>query len=166
MYAMRTAVTEIDHGGPALFRLVRFWSRRWGPGAALRSTGDAMQVGRVVVLEAIDAATRDGSAAIAAVADELGLDRSGASRMLADAVEAGLVTKTISPGDARRAELGLTEQGRLLLAAARAWQSEVFAELVAGWPPADAQRFAGYLARLAAQPPPQGSAGDRRDHRA
>ena len=162
----------IAGGGPALFRLVRFWSRRWAADAARQAqqgAGDAgdpaAQVGHVQVLEAIDAAARaagpggssprGGSgapvAAIADVAVQLGLDRSNASRMLASAVAAGLVTKAVHPGDARRTELGITPAGQDLLAAARGWQDQVFARLVAGWPAADARRLAGYLQRLAAQ---------------
>jgi DNA-binding MarR family transcriptional regulator len=141
-------------GGPALFRLVRFWSRRWAAGAAQESTEDSTPVGHVLVLEAIDGAAARGSAAIGNVALELGLDRSNASRMLAEAVLAGLVTKSVSSDDARRAELGITPEGRSQLAAARVWQEEVFAQLVADWPEEDARRFAGYLHRLASQPPP------------
>jgi DNA-binding MarR family transcriptional regulator len=140
-------------GGPALFRLVRFWSRRWAADAARDGAGDASHVGHVLVLEAIDAALAGGSGAITEVARQLGLDRSNASRMLAEAVAAGLVTKAVSPGDARRAELGITAAGHALLAAARAWQDEAFARLVAGWPAEDAGRLATYLRRLAAQPP-------------
>lgn len=189
-------------GGPALFRLVRFWSRRWTADAARHGTGDAAHVGHVLVLEAIDAASsappassrppadggppassgqaadggppassgvacaRDSAAsrnpagdrspasygpraAIGDVAVQLGLDRSNASRMLASAVAAGLVTKTTHPADARRTELTITPVGRDLLAAARAWQDRVFARLVADWPEADARRLAGYLQRLA-----------------
>jgi DNA-binding MarR family transcriptional regulator len=144
-------------GGPALFRLVRFWSRRWAADAARqaqRGAGDAAHVGHVLVLEAIDAAggaAEGAAAAIADVAVQLGLDRSNASRMLASAVAAGLVTKATHPGDARRTELAITQPGRDLLAAARAWQDQVFARLVADWPAADARRLAGYLQRLAAQ---------------
>ena len=71
--------------------------------AGQRGAGDAAHVGHVLVLEAIDAAgaapaTGAGlAAAIADVAVQLGLDRSNASRMLASAVAAGLVTKTTSP---------------------------------------------------------------------
>src|SRR5262245_26764563 len=99
-------------GGPALFRLVRFWSRRWAADAARQGAGDAGHVGHVLILEAIDAAAGAGqggpgtggpgtggvgtggagtTAAIADVAVQLGLDRSNASRMLASAVAAGLV---------------------------------------------------------------------------
>jgi DNA-binding MarR family transcriptional regulator len=135
-------------GGPALFRLVRYWSRRW---ASNVDTGGDVQVGHVMVLEAIDAAGAGGPAQIAAVADELGLDRSNASRMLSAAVAAGLVTKTVSPSDSRRTELAVTDAGTAVLAAARAWQQQTFERLTAGWPAADARRFAGYLARLANQ---------------
>ena len=153
--APAVAPAGLTGGGPALFRLVRFWSRRWAADAARqvpRGAGDAAHVGHVLVLEAIDAAggSAPGSAAaIADVAVQLGLDRSNASRMLASAVAAGLVAKATHPGDARRTELATTPAGRDLLAAARAWQDQVFARLVAGWPAADARRLAGYLQRLA-----------------
>ena len=153
---MRTdtaARADLDGGGPALFRLVRFWSRRWAADAARDGAGDPAQVGHVLVLEAIDAALAGGTGAIGEVARQLGLDRSNASRMLAEAVAAGLVTKTVAADDARRTELGITPAGRDQLAAARAWQDRAFARLVADWPAADARRLAGYLRRLAAQPP-------------
>lgn len=134
----------VQGGGPALFRLVRFWSRRWAAGITHDEGGD---VAHILVLEAISAAGRP--AQIGAVAVELGLDRSNASRMLAATVAAGLVTKTVSPQDARRTCLDLTPAGEDLLAGARAWQEQTFARLVADWPTADARRFAAYLVRLA-----------------
>jgi DNA-binding MarR family transcriptional regulator len=151
MHTHRARRVDTAGGGPALFRLVRFWSRRWAAGAARDGAGDVGHLGHVLLLEAIDAAFARGSAATADVAAELGLDRSNASRMLADAVAAGLVTKTVSLDDARRTDLRMTAEGRSLLAAARAWQEQVFARLVADWPAADARRFASYLKRLAEQ---------------
>jgi DNA-binding MarR family transcriptional regulator len=139
-------------GGPALFRLVRFWSRRWAAGVARDTNGDAGHIAHVLVLEAIDAASVNGCALIGAVASELGLDRSNASRMLAAAVSAGLVIKEVSPEDGRRTQLELTAAGQELLAAARSWQEQTFAQLVADWPAADVRRFATYLTRLASQP--------------
>jgi DNA-binding MarR family transcriptional regulator len=123
--------------------LVRFWSRRW-------AVSEGGQVGHILVLEAIDAAARRGSALITDVAVELGLDRSNASRMLAAAESAGLVSKVVSTEDARRTMLGITAEGARLLSAAREWQAETFVRLVDGWPTADVRRFAGYLMRLAA----------------
>jgi DNA-binding MarR family transcriptional regulator len=163
---MRTHIPadgELRQGGPGLFRVIRFWSRRWEAGAARDSAGDAEHVGHVLILEAIAAAISGepsesagesdlgGAAAISDVAAEIGLDRSNASRMLAAAVGAGLVTKATSPADARRTELRMTPAGLSVLAAARAWQEQTFLELTASWPRADARRFAVYLHRLAVQ---------------
>ncbi len=163
---MRTQIpgeAELWQGGPALFRIIRFWSRRWAAGAARDGAGDAEHVGHVLILEAIAAALSSErsepagesdlgkAAAISDVAAEIGLDRSNASRMLAAAVEAGLVTKATSTADARRTELRMTPAGQSVLAAARAWQEQTFLELTASWPRADARRFAVYLHRLAAQ---------------
>jgi len=165
---MRTHMADdadVRRGGPALFQIIRFWSRRWAAGAARDGAGDAQLVGHVLILEAIDAAVRSGPAAysgessasfsrpaaIGDVANELGLDRSNASRMLAAAVAAALVTKATSASDARRTQLRMTESGQSLLAAARAWQEDAFLQMTASWPAADARRFATYLHRLAAQ---------------
>jgi DNA-binding MarR family transcriptional regulator len=138
---------DLAGAGPALFRLVRFWSRRW---VAVDSDNDSEpHVMHVLVLEAIDAAASGGPVSVADVANQLGIDRSGASRMVADAVESGHVRKAASPADARRAALAITDRGADLLTAARAWQERVFEDLVAQWPRRDAARLAGYLRRLA-----------------
>jgi DNA-binding MarR family transcriptional regulator len=142
LLAMRKQV----RGGPALFRLVRFWSRRW------TSAGQAGAPSvHVQVLEAVDAASRRGDASVTSVAEELGIDRSGASRMVSAAVEAGYVRKAASSADARQAQLLATRQGNELLGAARAWQQSAFERMVADWPAADAARFARYLERLSSE---------------
>ena len=153
---MRTHNDVMVDGGTALFRVVRFWSRRWASGVQPAAGGEAAHVAQVLVLEAIDAAGGDdGTAQIAEVAAELGLDRSNASRMVAAAVRAGLVTKTVSGQDARRTEVSLTAAGQEMLTAAHDWQAETFAQLTAGWPSADVRRFSSYLARLAGPGIPQ-----------
>ncbi|MCA1645593.1 MAG: MarR family transcriptional regulator, partial [Chloroflexi bacterium] len=122
--ALSAQTVRLDGAGPALFRLVRFWSRRWATQAAdAAATDRALDI---VVLEAIDAASSAGPVAISQVADQLGLDHSGASRMVAAAARRGLVTKLSSADDARRVVLAITQPGRELLTAARAWQDHVF----------------------------------------
>ena len=141
-----------DGGGRALFRLVRFWSRRWPARVAEDLTGEQRRVQDVQVLEAVETATGRAAGAgvsVADVAHQLGIDRSGASRFVADAVEHGYLSRDAAPADARRAVLSITPAGRELLDGAHAWQERVFAELTAGWPPSDAAAFAGHLRRLA-----------------
>jgi DNA-binding MarR family transcriptional regulator len=137
--------------GPALFQLVRFWSRRWaGRSLEIGDEHDA-RVQDVLVLEAIDATSARGAVAVSDVARELGIDQSGASRMVSESISRGYVVKTTSERDARRAALAVTEAGGRLLTDVHAWQDEIFQRITAGWPEAEARQLAGYLRRLAAE---------------
>ena len=137
-------------GGPALFRLVRFWSRRWISRTSEELTGQPRHVHHILVVEAVQATDDDaGGATIGAVAHQLGLDHSGASRIVRDAAAAGYLTRTGSRRDRRRAELRLTDDGRQLLAGSREWQRHAFDEITDGWTESDRRQFAAYLQRLA-----------------
>jgi DNA-binding MarR family transcriptional regulator len=145
---------ETGRPGAALFRLVRYWSRRWILQASEDLTGEQRRVQDILVLDAVAAAGRHGAeVAVADVAHQLGIDRSGASRFVTAAVENGYLERRPSEADARRAVLTLTPAGRELLAASHAWQEKAFARLTAGWDPEDAGRFAGYLRRLESELP-------------
>jgi DNA-binding MarR family transcriptional regulator len=109
------------------------------------------------LLEAIDAAAARGAVSVSQVADELGLDRSGASRMISLAVGAGHVERRSAEDDARRAEVAMTRRGRALLGSARAWQQAAFERMLADWPRADVQKLSSYLERLARQSYPEES---------
>jgi DNA-binding MarR family transcriptional regulator len=136
----------LSDGGPALFRLVRFFARRWITQASIES--DA-QVQHILVLEAVHASR--GEASINAVAHQLGLDHSGASRMVKDASRAGYLTRGESEEDRRRTVLRVSQAGEALLQAAHQWQRKTFDELTQGWAEHDREQFAGYLSRLANQ---------------
>ena len=146
-----------DGGGPALFRLVRFWSRRWARGVAADGGEDAAHVAHVLTVNAIDSCIAaaqggdDGGVTVGEVAHRLGLDQSGASRMVAAAVDAGYVERGRAASDARRAVLRLTRAGRGLIESSQRWQQSMFEELTAEWDERDRERFAGYLRRLATQ---------------
>lgn len=141
-------------GGPALFRLVRFWSRRWSNQAFTRAIrepdGELRRVQHVQVVEAVTAALRTGAeATVTDVAEQLGLDHSGASRMVRDAVAAGYLVRGDSVHDRRRVTVQLTDSGHRLLAASYDWQRQCFDQLTATWNEHDRHQFAGYLQRLA-----------------
>ncbi len=119
-----------DRGpGQVLFQFVRHWSRR--PVAA--DTGG--EQGRLVlVCEAVHAlALRGISTTVNAVAHEIGIDQSGASRLTNSAAAAGYLTMTASEADGRRREASLTPEGQSMLEHAHRWQENVFAELTTGW---------------------------------
>lgn len=145
------APADLD-AGPAMFRLVRFWSRRWINNASRELTGEMRHVQHIQAVEVVDtlqAAGRD--ATIAAVAHQLGLDDSGASRIVRAATTAGYLRRGASSEDRRRAAVTVTEHGHVLLAGSRRWQRHAFDQLTADWDCADRDQLAQYLRRLAQQ---------------
>lgn len=142
--------------GPAMFRLVRHWSRQWAPDVVgqLDDTAPATwTVQNLYVIQAIDGAagSADAEVTVADVARQLGLDRSVASRMITDAVRDGFVVRDTSAHDARRAALKLTEDARSFLQSSNSHQQGAFERLVADWPAEDRRRFSTYLLRLATE---------------
>ncbi|MGC5010191.1 MarR family winged helix-turn-helix transcriptional regulator [Streptosporangium sp. DT93] len=168
-----------EQAGPALFALVRHWSRRW-PQQIAGNGAESGHVSRVVVVDIVGGAGDTGDiggdvgaggadgagevgradgegradriarVGVRDVAEALGVDRSVASRMVADAVAAGLVRRGTLEGDARHADLVLTASGRELLAAARRWQNERFDVFTATWSAEDREVFARLLVRFVA----------------
>lgn len=118
--------------GQTLFTFVRHWSRRTMTGADEQSDSDRGRL--VMVVEAVNSLALQGiPATVNAVAGEIGIDQSGASRLITVAVDAGYLTLQRSPTDGRRREARTTDSGRTLLAGAHHWQEEVFATLTADW---------------------------------
>ncbi|MCM1012773.1 MULTISPECIES: MarR family winged helix-turn-helix transcriptional regulator [unclassified Brevibacterium] len=118
-----------DHPGRALFAFVRRFGQLPG-----RETVSTAQGRLALVAEAVDALTSRGAdATVNAVAAHLGIDQSGASRLLRTATEAGVVRTDVSSADARRRTSVLTPAGESMLAEALTWQDEVLARLTAQW---------------------------------
>ncbi len=137
----------LEAAGPALFRLVRFWARR-----ASRHSSDGPSQQALVVAAIATAETQPDSrpVSVAAVAHALGVDRSVGSRLVGDAVRAGLVRRRAAAADARFADLTLTDAGGELLARTWAWQRQLFDQLTGDWPAAEREEFARLLVRFTA----------------
>ena len=116
--------------GQLLFSFVRHWSRR-----SVSGDGTIAEQGRIVlVTEAANSLVeRDEPATVNAVALELGIDQSGASRLIRSAADAGYLTLVKGAADGRRREVSITAAGLAALEQAHAWQERVFGELTAGW---------------------------------
>jgi len=88
----------------------------------------------VLVTEAVHSLAQRGIAAtINAVAHEVGIDQSGASRLVKDATEAGYLTMQTAASDGRRREASVSSSGRAVLEQAQAWQEQVFDRLTRDW---------------------------------
>ncbi|MFG1947502.1 MarR family winged helix-turn-helix transcriptional regulator [Nonomuraea sp. NPDC048826] len=114
--------------GQVLFQFVRHWSRR------TVDQRTAEQGRLVLITEAVCALTRHGrEATVNAVAREIGIDQSGASRLVRDASEAGYLEMRTSVEDRRRRHATVTPSGHAMLADAHAWQEQVFDRLTGDW---------------------------------
>lgn len=72
-------------------------------------------------------------ATVNAIAHEIGIDQSGASRLIKSARTAGHLATAASVTDGRRREPSLTLAGRSMLDQAHRWQEDIFCELTRGW---------------------------------
>jgi DNA-binding MarR family transcriptional regulator len=116
--------------GQVLFAFVRHWSRRSASG----DSAVAEQGRLVLVTEAVHSLVSRGVAAtVNAIGEEIGIDQSGASRLVRNATEAGYLTMRASDTDGRRRHATVTPSGQALLAQAHAWQEQVFDRLTEGW---------------------------------
>ena len=84
-----------------------------------------------------------------AVADRLEVDQSTASRLVADTIRDGYLSRATSESDGRRSRLELTKAGRGLAEDSRRYQRSVFEDLTRGWPAGEREQFARLLAKFA-----------------
>lgn len=123
--------------GQTLFAFVRHWSRRSADDPRLAEAGRA-----VLVVEAVAALNhRDRPATVNAVAAEIGIDQSGASRLVAGATASGYLAPTPDSADGRRRRVTVTPAGRRLLTHAHRWQEQVFEQLTEDWSPRRRREF-------------------------
>lgn len=126
--------------GQVLFEFVRHWSRRWtasgerGPaGQDAADQGTAEQGRLVLVTEAVHSLSQRGEATVNAIAREIGIDQSGASRLVKSAVTAGYLELRLPRADGRRREVSITPAGIAMLGDAHKWQERIFATLTEHW---------------------------------
>jgi DNA-binding MarR family transcriptional regulator len=101
------------------------------------------------VLDAIEAAEQAGTpATVSGVAAALNVDQPRASKLVAAAVEAGVVRREADQADGRRALLVRTERGSALSEELHRFRRSVFATAMADWTDADRAAFARLLTRF------------------
>lgn len=124
----------------ALARLSEQRGERTGPYAALP---DAV----FELLDVIEAART--APTITEAAAELAVDQPRASRLAAQALDAGLLRREADQSDGRRSLLVLTHEGARVLEAIRSFRRRVVAEATAGWTTRDRDMLARLLTRFA-----------------
>ena len=103
----------------------------------------------------LDLVARGGEVTVGSVARHLGVDPSVASRMVADCITAGYLTRGVSQQDARRAVLLLTKAGSEMLAGFRCQQRAAYEQITAGWSEHDRLELARLLLKYVGDLPPR-----------
>jgi DNA-binding MarR family transcriptional regulator len=133
----------------ALFRLRRIWARP----LRARRAGEPqrpVQLSNVMVVHAVHKLSLDmPEVTVGAVAEQLDVDPSTASRLVNDAIGAGFVEREESEVDARRARLVLSTRGRRVLEAVVRSRRAYLDGLIADWDEADRETLARLLTRFA-----------------
>ena len=101
------------------------------------------------LLDAVDAGTAHaGAPTVTETATALGIDQPRASRLTAQALDAGLLRRGADQADGRRSLLILTTDGRRALDHIRAFRQHVIAEATARWTVDDRAILARLLTRF------------------
>ena len=142
-----TAVMEID-------ALLQQWRRRAMKrelaNTALADLKVGIDLAQFDVLAVVEAPTGEatGETMVATVAERLAIDPSRASRLVSEMVEKGFARRAVSQADARRTIIELTDQGRSVVDAVRAYKFLIMGEFLGAWDKAELETFVPMLKRF------------------
>ncbi len=90
-----------------------------------------------------------GETMVASVAERLNIDPSRASRLVSEMVEQGFARRAVSQADARRTIIELTDHGRAVVEAVRAYKYLIMGDFLGSWSRDDLAAFVPLLKRFA-----------------
>jgi DNA-binding MarR family transcriptional regulator len=104
----------------------------------------------LAVFPVLDAVEERGPSSVTELASALGVDQPRASRLVAKAVDDGLLVRQADQSDGRRSLVSLTASGRKQIDAAHSSRQEVFAGAMADWSAEERVTFARLLTEFVA----------------
>lgn len=116
---------------------------------ALRELNLPIDTADLDILSALEGCSAHaGEATVGFIAERLSVDPSRASRIVADAVEKGIIRRVASQSDSRRIVLELTETGHAHALAVRQYKWKIFADALGQWTEEDLVTFARLFSRF------------------
>lgn len=128
--------------GSAMARMRLMIGRRFIGNLVISRVGGGMELSHLDVVGTVRRLQASQEATVGAIAEELRVDPSRSSRIVADLVRRGLLKREVSQEDARRAIVVITPVGGELLKKADEVKRDTIREIVADWPEDDVERFA------------------------
>jgi DNA-binding MarR family transcriptional regulator len=103
---------------------------------------------RIRLLEFLAAAAPDASVGISEIAELIGVDQPRASRLVADSVGRGFVSREVDPRDARKSVISITDAGRAMLDQIRTGRRSAVTDALAGFSDEETAQLAALLTRF------------------
>ncbi|SMC96513.1 MarR family transcriptional regulator [Rhizobium sp. RU36D] len=124
--------------------------RRFIGRLAIRKMGAGLELSHIDVIGIIRRLSQKQEVTIGAIAEQMHIDPSRGSRVVADLVRRGVLQRQASQEDARRTIVTLTPDGYRLLAQMEEVKMEAVASILADWPEQDMADFARLYERFVA----------------
>lgn len=133
----------LDGISETMARMRMMMGRRFMSRIALSrlEAGQSLELSHFDVIKIVAHAARDQEVTVGVIAEQMRIDPSRASRVVADLVRRGALRREASQADARRTIVALTDTGRQVLGHFEAVRREVIGQTLADWSPEDILRF-------------------------
>lgn len=132
----------------SLLRMRRYMSKPPGGAAELPGISGEIDFTKVAACEAVLELQATRVVTVGAIAGELTLEHSSASRLLAECEQEGLIHRARDELDGRKTVVTLTERGSQVATTAKMMHSEFLRSLLADWKSKEIAAFASLLDRF------------------
>lgn len=136
------AADAIASIGSSMGRLRLMIGRRFLGNLVISRVGGGMELSHLDVVGTVRRLQATQEATVGAIAEELRVDPSRSSRIVADLVRQGLLKREVSQEDARRTIVVVTPVGQDLLKKVDEVKRDTIRDVVSDWPEEDVARFA------------------------
>jgi DNA-binding MarR family transcriptional regulator len=134
--------------GQAMTRMRLLIGRRFIGRLALRRIGTGLELSDIDAIGVIKRIGSEQEVTVGTIAEQLRIDPSRGSRIVADLVKQGLLERAASQEDGRRSLVRVTKAGRKVLDEIEAIKRETIEEATTGWSPEEVATFAALYARF------------------
>lgn len=122
--------------------------RRYIGRLAISRAGAGLELSHLDILSLVRRLSRTQEVTVGALAEQMRLDHSRVSRVVADLVKRGVLRREASQEDARRTLVGLTDEGVAWLDRMNEVKHEVIGQILSDWSHEDLDRFAELYERF------------------
>jgi DNA-binding MarR family transcriptional regulator len=122
--------------------------RRYIGRLAINRIGAGLELSHLDLLSLVRRLSRNQEVTVGALAEQMRLDHSRVSRVVADLVKRGVIRREASQEDARRTLVALTDEGMAWLDRMNEVKHEVIGQILSDWSPDDLEIFGSLYERF------------------